>query len=119
MSNWLAGANLADTDGGSLLPSVNRWDFFRLSVLGGACLTFDGFLGPLLAALCVIWNRMNVVLFAREFKGPMPWTAPKTYFASLVERGVSIGLIAAKIFLVGTGARLMPLRPTEEACIAQ
>jgi formate dehydrogenase iron-sulfur subunit len=32
-----------------------------------------------------------------------------------VEWAVSIGLIAATIFLFGVGARLMPLRPKEEA----
>jgi formate dehydrogenase iron-sulfur subunit len=60
-------------------------------------------------------TRCNVALFAMEFKGPMPWTAPRTYLPSLVEWGVSFGLIAATIFLFGVGARLMPLRPKEEA----
>jgi formate dehydrogenase iron-sulfur subunit len=62
-----------------------------------------------------VLNRMNVVLFAMEFTGPMPWTAPRSYFPSLVEWGISVGLIAATIFLYGLAARLMPLRPKAEA----
>ena len=57
---------------------------------------------------------MNVVLFAMEFNGPMPGSAPRTYFPSIVEWGISLGLIAATIFLYGLAARLMPLRPKEE-----
>ena len=73
------------------------------------------FLGTFLAAFGVVLNRMNVVLFAMEFNGPMPWTAPRTYFPAAVEWGISIGLIAATVFLYGLAARLMPLRPKEEA----
>ena len=72
-------------------------------------------LGTSLAALGVVLNRMNVVLFAMEFNGPMPWSAPRTYFPSLVEWGISVGLIAATVFLFGLAARLMPLRPKEGA----
>ena len=49
------------------------------------------------------------------FRGRMPWGAPQSYWPSLVEWSVSLGLIAATIFLFGLGARLMPLRPKEEA----
>ena len=42
MPGRLAGGNRADANGGSLLPLVNRRDFFRLSVLGGAGLALDG-----------------------------------------------------------------------------
>ena len=52
---------------------------------------------------------MNVVLFAMTFRGRMPWGAPETYVPSIVEWGVSIGLIAATIFLFGLAARLMPV----------
>lgn len=57
----------------------------------------------------VAYNRMNVVLFAMTFRGRMPWVAPETYVPSIVEWGVSIGLIAATIFLFGLAARLMPV----------
>ena len=63
----------------------------------------------LLAVLGVAYNRMNVVLFAMNFRGRMPWGAPENYIPSIVEWGVSIGLIAATIFLFGLVARLMPV----------
>ena len=62
-----------------------------------------------LAVAGVAYNRMNVVLFAMTFKGRMPWGSPEHYLPSLVEWGVSIGLIAATIFLFGLAARLMPV----------
>ena len=37
------------------------------------------------------------------------WGAPETYVPSIFEWGVSIGLIAATIFLFGLGARLLPV----------
>jgi formate dehydrogenase iron-sulfur subunit len=52
---------------------------------------------------------MNVVLFAMTFRGRMPWRAPEAYAPSIVEWGISIGLIAATIFLFGLAARLMPV----------
>ena len=67
------------------------------------------FAGSMLAVLGVAYNRMNVVIFAMVFRGRMPWDAPESYLPSLVEWGVSIGLIAATIFLFGLAARLMPV----------
>jgi len=72
------------------------------------------FAGSLLAVLGVAFNRMNVVLFAMTFRGRMPWDAPESYMPSIVEWGVSIGLIAATIFLFGLGARLMPVLPKSD-----
>jgi formate dehydrogenase iron-sulfur subunit len=69
----------------------------------------------LLAVLGVVYNRMNVVLFAMDFRGRMPWVAPHGYAPSLFEWGVSIGLVAATIFLFGLGARLVPVLPRPEA----
>jgi formate dehydrogenase iron-sulfur subunit len=71
--------------------------------------------GALLAVLGVVYDRMNVVLFAMNLRGRMPWVAPQLYAPSLVEWGVSIGLIAATIFLFGLGARLVPLLARPEA----
>jgi formate dehydrogenase iron-sulfur subunit len=73
------------------------------------------FLGALLATLGVVFNRVNVVLLAMDLKGPMPQIAPRTYTPSVFEWGISIGLIAATIFLFGLGARLTPLLPKETA----
>ena len=67
------------------------------------------FFASLLAVLGVTYNRMNVVLFAMTFRGRMPWRAPEGYAPSIVEWGISIGLIAATIFLFGLAARLMPI----------
>jgi formate dehydrogenase iron-sulfur subunit len=66
-------------------------------------------IASLLAVAGVACNRMNVVLFAMTFRGRMPWGAPESYAPSIFEWGVSIGLIAATIFLFGLGARLMPV----------
>jgi formate dehydrogenase iron-sulfur subunit len=71
--------------------------------------------GTLLTAMGVTFNRVNVVLLAMHLKGPMPQVAPAFYSPSIFEWGISIGLIAATIFLFGLGARLMPLLPTQEA----
>src|SRR5262245_14236002 len=73
------------------------------------------FAGALLAVLGIVYNRINVVLFAMTFRGRMPWEAPEAYAPSIFEWGISIGLIAATIFLFGLGARLMPILPTAEA----
>lgn len=67
------------------------------------------FAGSLLAVLGVAFNRMNVVLFAMNIRGRMPWDAPESYVPSIVEWGVSMGLIAATIFLFGLAARMMPI----------
>src|SRR5262249_9058440 len=67
------------------------------------------FAASLLAVLGVTYNRMNVVLFAMTFRGRMPWVASESYTPSLVEWGISLGLIAATIFLFGLAARRVPV----------
>jgi formate dehydrogenase iron-sulfur subunit len=69
------------------------------------------FTATMLTALGIVLNRANVVLFAMNLKGPMPGVAPDSYSPSVYEWGISIGLIAATIFLFGAGARLLPLLP--------
>jgi formate dehydrogenase iron-sulfur subunit len=49
--------------------------------------------------------------------GPMPGLRPEIYTPSLVEWGISVGLIAATIFLFGLAARLVPLLPADEATV--
>ena len=77
------------------------------------------FTASLLAVLGVAYNRMNVVLFAMTFRGRMPWDLAERYMPSIVEWGISIGLIAATIFLFGLAVRLMPVltkaQPSEAA----
>jgi formate dehydrogenase iron-sulfur subunit len=72
------------------------------------------FFGALLTTLGVVSNRVNVVVLAMNLKGPMPQTAPEFYSPSIFEWGISVGLIAATIFLFGLGARLVPLLPKEQ-----
>jgi formate dehydrogenase iron-sulfur subunit len=72
-------------------------------------------LGALLTTLGVVFNRVNVVVLAMQLKGPMPQVAPETYSPSIFEWGISVGLIAATIFLFGLGARLLPLLPKQHA----
>ena len=72
------------------------------------------FLGTLLAAAGVVFNRTNVVLLAMDLKGPMPQVAPSSYTPSVFEWGVTVGLIAASIFLFGLGVRFLPILPKEE-----
>jgi len=71
--------------------------------------------GTLLVAAGIAFNRLNVVLLAQHLAGPMPYVAPELYTPSIVEWGISIGLIAATIFLFGLAARLLPLLPKDES----
>ena len=45
------------------------------------------FWAALLAVLGVVYNRMNVVLFAMTFRGRMPWVRPQSYAPSVVRVG--------------------------------
>jgi formate dehydrogenase iron-sulfur subunit len=72
------------------------------------------FFGAFLATAGVVFNRVNVVLLAMKLKGSMPQIAPASYTPSIFEWGISVGLIAATIFLFGLGARIMPILPKEE-----
>ena len=87
-----------------------------LAILGSAKLRENPkalFWGALLACGGVVLDRANVVVFAMNLRGPMPF-APRPYFPSAFEWGVSVGLIAATIFLFGWAARNMPVLPKEE-----
>jgi formate dehydrogenase iron-sulfur subunit len=72
------------------------------------------FAGALLSVGGVVLNRAAAVLFAMNLRGPLPQTAPSTYTPSVFEWGISVGLVAATVFLFGWGARLMPVLPKEE-----
>ena len=73
------------------------------------------FLGALLTTLGIILNRVDVVILAMNLKGPMPQIAPEAYSPTIFEWGVSVGLIAATVFLFGLCVRLMPILPKENA----
>jgi formate dehydrogenase iron-sulfur subunit len=72
-------------------------------------------LASALAVLGVVYNRLNVVIFAMDLRGRMPWVAAERYAPSFVEWAISIGLIAATVFLFGLGARWVPVLPKREA----
>ena len=72
------------------------------------------FWGTLLTMLGIVLNRTNVVLFAQTLTGPPPWVRPASYFPSVAEWGVSVGLIAATIFLFGLAARHLPMLTKSE-----
>jgi formate dehydrogenase iron-sulfur subunit len=71
-------------------------------------------MGAGLAVAGVVLNRMNVVSLGMTLRGAMPQTTPAHYFPSIFEWGISVGLIAATIFLFGLGVRHMPVLPPEE-----
>jgi formate dehydrogenase iron-sulfur subunit len=73
------------------------------------------FLGTALATAGVVFNRMNVVVFAMDLRGATPQIAPARYFPSVVEWGVSIGLIAATVFLFGLAVRHLPVLSSGDA----
>jgi len=72
-------------------------------------------LGAFLSMAGVVFNRMNVVVFGMTLKGALPQLGPQSYLPSLAEWGVSLGLIAATVFLFGLGVRHLPVLPKEEA----
>ena len=67
------------------------------------------------AMLGVVLNRLNAVFFAMDLKGPMPQIAPRGYFPSVWEWGLSAGMIAATILLFRRAAQILPVLPREEA----
>jgi formate dehydrogenase iron-sulfur subunit len=71
------------------------------------------FFGALLTMLGIVFNRVNVVLLGMTLKGSMPQISPETYSPTIIEWGLSIGLIAATIFLFGLAARLVPVLPKD------
>ena len=70
--------------------------------------------GAALTTLGVVFNRVNVVLLAMNLRGAMPQVSPESYSPTIFEWGISVGLIAATIFLFGLGARLLPVLPRQE-----
>jgi formate dehydrogenase iron-sulfur subunit len=74
--------------------------------------------GAALTAGGIVLHRVNVVYLAMQPDGPMPWTAPSTYAPAWPEWGLSIGLIAATVFLFGVGVRRLPLLPKPDTAEA-
>ena len=72
------------------------------------------FAATLLGTLGIVFNRMNVVVFGMTLPGAAPGNHPLAYHPSAVEWGISLGLIAATIFLFGLAVRRLPVLPKEE-----
>jgi formate dehydrogenase iron-sulfur subunit len=70
--------------------------------------------GAALATGGVVLNRVSVVALGMQLKGPMPQVAAASYAPSLVEWGISAGLVAATIFLFAWGVRVLPILPKQE-----
>jgi formate dehydrogenase iron-sulfur subunit len=68
----------------------------------------------------VIWNRWNAVVYGMNLKGAMPQLGPLHYRPSVIEWGISVGMIAATIFLFKLGVAYLPILPkeTEEHAVA-
>ena len=108
---------LSGPKGGLFLAEVLVGGLLPLLILGIGKLRQQPvtlFLGAFLAAGGIVFNRVNVVFFGMDLKGAAPQIAPASYSPSVVEWGISLGLIAATIFLFGLGVRLMPVLPKEE-----
>jgi formate dehydrogenase iron-sulfur subunit len=69
------------------------------------------FWGALLACGGVVLNRVSVVALAMNLRGPIPQAHPQAYAPSAFEWGVSVGLVAATIFLFGLAVRHLPVLP--------
>ena len=112
----LAGA-FSGTHGGLLAAELVLGGVLPLVLLASASLRSRPgvlFTGAFLAAAGIVMNRVDVVLLGMRLKGPMPGFAPESYHPSAVEWGISVGLIAASIFLFGLGARKLPVLAKEE-----
>jgi len=72
------------------------------------------FWAAFLACGGVVLNRANVVIFGLDLKGPIPQEHPQSYAPSVYEWGLSLGLIAATIFLFGWAVRNLPILSKEE-----
>ena len=111
------GGAFSGTHSGLFEAELFLGGFVPLALLGSARLRSNPatlFLGSLAATIGVVFNRVNVVLLAMNLRGAMPQVAPESYVPTIFEWGISIGLIAATIFLFGLGARLLPLLPVAQ-----
>jgi formate dehydrogenase iron-sulfur subunit len=111
------GAAFGAPKGGLLMLEIGLGVILPLVLLASAKLrSRPGMLGfgAFLALAGVVFNRMCCVILAMSLKGPTPQNAPSAYTPSVYEWGVSLGLIAATIFLFRWGASAMPVLPVVE-----
>lgn len=75
-------------------------------------------LASFMVVIGVILNRTNAVVFGMNLKGAMPQLGPLHYTPSVIEWGISVGMIAATIFLYRLGVAYLPILPKEEQASA-
>jgi formate dehydrogenase iron-sulfur subunit len=114
----LRGQLSAGTAGwGVLVLELGLGGLVPLVLLGSAKLRQSPALlltGAALSTAGIVLNRVSVVALGMKLKGPMPQIAAVSYSPSLVEWGISAGLVAATIFLFAWGVRVLPILPKEE-----
>jgi len=71
-------------------------------------------LASALVVVGVIWNRWNAVVWGMDLKGAMPQLGPLHYRPSIIEWGISAGMVAATIFLFKMGVAYLPILPKEK-----
>ncbi|HEX8925856.1 MAG TPA: hypothetical protein VF786_08695, partial [Terriglobales bacterium] len=104
--------------GVSFLAEVGLMGVLPLALLGVKKFRENGCMlgnAALLVVLGTIWNRWNGVVYGMDLKGAMPQYGPLHYRPSIIEWLISIGMVAATIFLFKLGASLFPVLPKEEA----
>jgi formate dehydrogenase iron-sulfur subunit len=117
VSHGQLGAALGGGKSGLFLAEVVLGGLLPLALLGSARVRETPRLLGLAAFLSmggVVLNRIDVVVLGMDLKGPLPQIAPASYWPSWVEWGISLGLIAATIFLFNLGVRKLPVLPKEE-----
>jgi formate dehydrogenase iron-sulfur subunit len=72
-------------------------------------------LASTMVVLGVIWNRWNAVVYGMDLKGAMPQLGALHYHPSAIEWGISVGMVAATIFLFRMGVAYLPILPKETA----
>ena len=66
-----------------------------------------------LVVVGVVLNRWNAVVYGMDLKGAMPQLGPLHYRPSVIEWAISVGMIAATIFLFRLGVAYLPILPKE------
>ena len=111
-------AHISGWSGINFLAEVGLMGVLPLALLGvkkfreNACVLGNA---TLLVVLGVIWNRWNGVVYGMDLKGAMPQLGPLHYRPTAIEWLISVGMVAATIFLFKLGVSLFPVLPKEEA----
>ncbi|HUO59714.1 MAG TPA: 4Fe-4S dicluster domain-containing protein [Candidatus Acidoferrales bacterium] len=111
-------AHINGWQGISFLAEVGLMGLLPLALLGVKKFRENGCIlgnAALLVVLGVIWNRWNGVVYGMNLRGAMPQYGPLHYHPSVIEWGISVGMVAATIFLFKLGVANLPVLPKEDA----